>query len=240
MFGLVRNTEVTESRLAKDGIKNVTLLQADVTDSQALSKAANAVVDSTGGSLDLLINNAAVVGGTNKWVNLPDYPSPLELEKDLEEAFKVNVVGVAFVTNTFLPLIRKGNSKKVITISTGMADDDLINQFSIGMSGPYSVSKAATNTLVAKYNAALGQSEGILFLSISPGLVDTSEGKPMSEEDMQGAQAMGAAFATYAPHFTGPITPEQSVRMVDDVIDKATVETMGGAFVSHFGNKQWL
>jgi len=25
-----------------------------------------------------------------------------------------------------------------------------------------------------------------------------------------------------------------------DVINKATVETSGGAFVSHFGNKQWL
>ena len=45
--------------------------------------------------------------------------------------------------------------------------------------------------LVVKYNAALGKSEGILFLALSPGLVDTSEGAPMSEQDMAGAQAMG-------------------------------------------------
>ncbi|KAK3111294.1 hypothetical protein LTR53_013605, partial [Teratosphaeriaceae sp. CCFEE 6253] len=84
------------------------------------------------------------------------------------------------------------------------------------------------------------KSEGILFFSISPGLVDTSEGVPPSEQDIAGGQAMGAAFAAYAPGFTGPITPAESVRMQMDVINKATVETFGGAFVSHFGNKQWL
>jgi hypothetical protein len=51
---------------------------------------------------------------------------------------------------------------------------------------------------------------------------------------------MGQAFATYAPHFTGAIQPEDSVKMQLDVLEKATVETSGGAFVSHFGNKQWL
>ena len=86
----------------------------------------------------------------------------------------------------------------------------------------------------------LGKSEGILFLSLSPGLVDTSEGKPMSEQAIQGAQAMGALFQQYAPDFKGPITTEQSVEMCLKVIEDATVEKDGGAFVSHFGNKQWL
>jgi hypothetical protein len=51
---------------------------------------------------------------------------------------------------------------------------------------------------------------------------------------------MGAAFATYAPHFTGPMQAEESVKMQLDVLSRATVESSGGAFVSHFGNKQWL
>lgn len=45
---------------------------------------------------------------------------------------------------------------------------------------------------------------------------------------------------SYAPHFKGPITPQESVELQMKVIEAATVETMGGAFVSHFGNKQWL
>lgn len=49
-----------------------------------------------------------------------------------------------------------------------------------------------------------------------------------------------AAFMQYAPHFTGPITPEESVKLCMQVVDEATVESMGGEFVSQFGNKQWL
>lgn len=51
---------------------------------------------------------------------------------------------------------------------------------------------------------------------------------------------MGAAFANYAPNFKGPITADESVKMVMNVVDKSTVENAGGAFLSHFGNKQWL
>jgi hypothetical protein len=51
---------------------------------------------------------------------------------------------------------------------------------------------------------------------------------------------MTAVFADYAPHFAGPIQAEESVKMQLEVLEKATVETSGGAFVSHFGNKQWL
>lgn len=48
-----------------------------------------------------------------------DLPS---LEKELMDAFTVNVVGVAKTITAFLPLIKKSTIKKVITLSTGMAD----------------------------------------------------------------------------------------------------------------------
>ena len=53
-----------------------------------------------------------------------------------------------------------------------MADVDLINAVDVAVAGPYSVSKAAANVVIAKYNAA-HKREGILFLSISPGYVAT-------------------------------------------------------------------
>ena len=52
--------------------------------------------------------------------------------------------------------------------------------------------------------------------------------------------ALGAAFKEYAPDWKGPIQPQQSVEMVLDVTNRATIEEFGGAFVSHYGNKQWL
>ena len=52
---------------------------------------------------------------------------------------------------------------------------------------------------------------------------------------------MMALFQEYAPDFTGPISPKQSVEMVTRVIEEKSVERGdGGAFVSHKGNRQWL
>ena len=238
IFGMVRNKEATLARLEKDGITNVRLVEADITDREALNAAYAKIADINKGSLDVLINNAGLVNERSAYKTLVD-DEPTALEDDLMTSFRANVVGVANTVNTFLPLLRAGSEKKVITISTGMSDTDLINRFSIPIAAPYSISKAATNALVAKYNAALG-SEGILFMALSPGLVDTSEGKPMTEQQLQGAQAMGAMFQDYAPDFKGPITTEESVKMCLKVIDGATVQTYGGAFVSHLGNKQWL
>jgi hypothetical protein len=61
-----------------------------------------------------------------------------------------------------------------------------------------------------------------------------------SEEELEGFKQMISAFQSYAPGFTGPISPKQSVEMVLNVVDGATVEKNGGGFVSHYGNKQWL
>lgn len=96
--------------------------------------------------------------------------------KDLQTSFDVNVIGVISTIQTFIPLLRKGSVKKVFTLSTGMADIDLINQVDIAIGAPYSISKGALNIAVAKYNA-LYKSEGILFMAVSPGFVSTDAGR---------------------------------------------------------------
>lgn len=59
-------------------------------------------------------------------------------------------------------------------------------------------------------------------------------------EEMKEYQEMLAFFRIITPSFEGPITPEKSVSMVIEVIDKWVVEDTG-AFVSHYGNNhQWL
>lgn len=88
------------------------------------------------------------------------------------ETFKINAIGNVHLFNLYLPLVRKGNVKKVITISTGMADDELTSKYGLDQAGPYSMSKAAMNTAVAKFDAA-HRKDGILFMGICPGMVDT-------------------------------------------------------------------
>jgi dTDP-D-glucose 4,6-dehydratase len=53
-----------------------------------------------------------------------------------------------------MPLILRSDIKKVITISTGFGDSEMMDKFSVANAVPYSVSKGATNLLVTKYNSA--------------------------------------------------------------------------------------
>ena len=185
---------------------------------------------------------------------------PQTLIKDLRASFETNVIGVINTVNTFIPLLRKGQEKKVFTLSTGAADIDLINQVDIADAAPYAISKAALNAAVAKYNA-LYKKEGILFMAISPGLVDTGELVPSelfkhrpigdyvhshivdsdNAEDMKAFQDMASRFAAYAGHVTTPITPQESVSLMLNLFERSSIESgNGGTFVSQHGTKQWL
>lgn len=63
----------------------------------------------------------------------------------------------------------------------------------------------------------------------------------MTEKELQGVGAMAAKFQQYAPHFKGPMTTEESVKLMIPVYEKANLANGdGGSFVSHFGTKQWL
>ena len=174
MIGLVRDKPATDRKIQQDGLTNVTIFQADITDRQALKTARDQVKKITGGSLDYLINNAAYVSHLTVGKFLDDFDDDSKsLDDDIWTAFNTNVMGVIYTTNAFLPLVKKSSIKKVVTLTSGMGDVDFTNSLGIWESAPYSISKAAVNIAVAKYSARY-KSEGILFFSISPGVVDTA------------------------------------------------------------------
>jgi hypothetical protein len=48
-------------------------------------------------------------------------------------------------------------------------------------------------------------------------------------------------FQKYSPTFKGPNTPQDAIKAVLSVVESCSVENGdGGAFLSHFGNKQWI
>ena len=147
-----------------------------MTDRGALQLAAKQVAELTGGSLDVLINNAAYASHLTMPRFLDEFgdrEGTDQLDKDLETSWKVNVLGTIYTNNAFLPLIKNGKEKKIITLSTGMSDLQFTNDLGIWESAPYSISKAATNIVSAKYGARYKE-EGILCFCISPGVVDTN------------------------------------------------------------------
>jgi len=204
-----------------------------------LKSAAERIALKTGGTLDYLINNAALIGDNPQFRKLTDYVGHEELlKKHFLKKYEVNVIGVIQAINAFLPLLKNGIVKKVITISSAVADTDFTLGAGYEKNASYTASKAALNNINAKY-ASQFRSDGFLFLSLSPGLVQTSTASPAPEELPQ-RLTMIAKFKKYAPHWNEePLTPAQSVSLMMRVIDRFTSADTG-AFVSQFGNKQWL
>lgn len=97
------------------------------------------------------------------------------IEGVFEMALLSSLYASAWTTNAFLPLIERGEEKKIVHISSVMADNDFISQTGIEHSLPYSVGKASMNVLAAKYAADVAPM-GIKTLAISPGWVDTHDG----------------------------------------------------------------
>jgi hypothetical protein len=48
-------------------------------------------------------------------------------------------------------------------------------------------------------------------------------------------------LSTYAPHFKGLSPVDEAIPQIRSTWEKASIDSgYGGAFISHFGNKQWL
>jgi hypothetical protein len=63
----------------------------------------------------------------------------------------------------------------------------------------------------------------------------------VTPEQMAGLGGMLEKFKMYAPDFKGPDDPPESIRAVLNVVEKSSIHNGdGGAYLSHFGNKQWI
>ncbi|EJD36360.1 NAD(P)-binding protein [Auricularia subglabra TFB-10046 SS5] len=231
VFALARNPDGAKE-LQTLGIKaNVHVLKADITDPGSLKAAAEAVGNVTGGSLDVLINNGAIAGDY-PWTTLDEYPSEEELIADFRKTFDTNVLGAILATNAFLPLLKKGHTKKVLSLSTGLADPAAVFEVGHKYAVAYSITKVGVEMANIKY-AAKYKNDGFTFLTISPGIVKTDMNLPPEKpEDLVRLQEVSAQFATIAPPgFAGPISPSESVTAMLKVLD-GTTPADSGKFLS--------
>ncbi|KAI6785466.1 uncharacterized protein J7T54_007109 [Emericellopsis cladophorae] len=234
VIGIVRNKAATDARVKAElpDRNNIHILEADITDYQALKAATDKIAELTQGALDYIIANAAVYTDYDAFAAIGNL-DPEGIERELLMLTKVNVIANIHLFNLLIPLIKNGKAKKVVTITTGHADLDVSIKHDVEVSPLYAASKAQMNLIVGKFSAQYKR-EGILFLSLSPGSVDVGK---WGQADC----ALAQKFMAYAPDWKGPITPEESVSAMMNVIDKASIENGdAGEFLSHYGNKQWL
>ncbi|KAM0791061.1 hypothetical protein ACM66B_004354 [Microbotryomycetes sp. NB124-2] len=143
------------------------IVKHDVTSEESANQAAKEVegLDIAKGGIDTLINNAGInVGGTKTVLDEG-------LDKDIQANLAVNLYGQIYTTTAFLPLLRKGTTKHVWFITTGLASIGFDFGFGPAIAA-YSISKTALNMYARKLSDVL-KGEGFKTLLLSPGYVVT-------------------------------------------------------------------
>lgn len=177
VLAIVRNPESPDISELASNYPNVHVIKGDVTDPKSLVEAASTAATITGGKLDVLIHNSNAVDPATMSFNPTQIPFDAQATREFFDLpLSTAVYGGIWTTNAFLPLIEKGTQKKIVHMSSGLADPDFIKKTGISYAVAYSVAKASINVLVAKYTAELAP-RGIKVLALSPGWVNTWEGK---------------------------------------------------------------
>ncbi|KAK1594617.1 short chain dehydrogenase [Colletotrichum navitas] len=242
VIGTARNKTAVEKKISDElgSRSNVHIVELEMTSYDSIKNSVNVVSEITGGKLDYIIANAGYISDWSAYETIGKLgDTPQQLEEDLLYTFKVNVIGNVHLFNIYMPLILKGNAKKVITLSSGMADIDLINQYHVDVAAAYAISKGAMNVAVSKFHAQYAK-DGVLFMGVCPGLVDTGHNDNLSQHQLEAAIRLAAIFDQYAPG-AKPRAPKDCIPDIMKVIYESSLENdRGGAYISHLGSKRWL
>jgi NAD(P)-dependent dehydrogenase (short-subunit alcohol dehydrogenase family) len=178
-----RDVERGEKAAAEVGARFV---QLDVTDDASVNQAI-ATIEAAEGRLDLLVNNAGILGA-----------GPID-GPTAQQVFDINAVGVVRVTAAALPLLRKSSSPAVITVSSSLGSFWAVTnperfESTVPALALYSASKAAATMLRLRYAQA---NPDIKFNAVEPGPAAT---------DMTAAFGVGGAPADSAKVVVGVAT----------------------------------
>ncbi|MEU5768306.1 SDR family NAD(P)-dependent oxidoreductase [Streptomyces asoensis] len=145
---LIGARDPERGRAAADAL-GARFVRIDVTSDASVAAAAADVAAREGG-IDVLINNAGVLGTHD--------PADRITAADAGEVFEVNVVGIVRVTHAFLPLLRTSAHPVIVNVSSGMgsfgATHDAGRVESRVVAPLYTASKAAVTMLTTQYAKA--------------------------------------------------------------------------------------
>lgn len=185
-----------------------TNVQIDITDQDSIQSAKETISDQFG-KLDVLVNNAGISMAND------EFPSTVSAEV-LEKTIDTNFFGSFYVTQAMLPLIRKSESGRIVSLSSSVGS---LNWQSNPIEGApinpaYSLSKNGVNALTVLFAREL-KDTSIKVNAADPGWTST---------DLNG--------------FQGPRSVEQGAKIV---VELATLPDDGptGEFLSEDGKIAW-
>ena len=167
------------------------ILPLEVTSADSVAALAKAVGSRT---VDVLINNAGIMGGEQQDSNNMDYAAWLH-------TFEVNTLSPFRVTMALLPALQRSSKARVITVSSQMGAFGLDMGFG---RYAYRTSKTAASKTMQLLAAEL-KSQNIIVCPVHPGWVQTDMGGP-------GAQITPEASASGLQQLINSLTMAESGR----------------------------
>ncbi len=137
-------------------------LQLDVQDEKSI-KTAVAQVEKEFGQLDVLVNNAGIIGNRAM--------SDFDLD-EIGRTMDTNLMGPIRTSKYFMPLLKKSSDTRIINISSQMGE---LASLRSGGYGAYRLSKASLNAFTIILASELDHA-GVKVFSMSPGWVKTDMG----------------------------------------------------------------
>jgi NAD(P)-dependent dehydrogenase (short-subunit alcohol dehydrogenase family) len=153
-------------RLSDASGHKLQILALDVTDPASIKAAASEL---DGKAIDLLLNNAGVMGARNQTIGNIDYAA-------WAKVLDANTMGPMRVSEAFVDHVARSERKLIVTLTSGMGS---LADNTSGGSIAYRSSKAAVNMVMRSLAIDLAP-RGITCVVVNPGWVRT---------DMGGAQA---------------------------------------------------
>jgi len=183
---LTGRTLAAVRRAASSIDSSVTPVPLDIT-SRVSIEAAFSIVSQAVDHVDVLINNAGILDQDDR--SIFDLPP-----ERLRRMFETNTIGALLMTQTFLPLLRKSPSARIINVSSGAGQLSDMDTWAPA----YSISKTALNGVTGQFAAALKDSN-IAVNAVCPGWVRTDMGGNEAPRSVEEGADTIVWLATEAP-----------------------------------------
>jgi len=175
VFATARRAET----LASLRSENLEPLALDVTDPDSIARAVGAVIERTGGRIDMLINNA----GLNASGPLAEMPL-----QEIRALFETNVLGLLAVTQAVFPHMAKAKQGRIVNIGS------VVGVLPTPFAGPYCASKSAVHMLSEVLRMEVAPF-GVDVIVVQPGGVRSS----ISDNAQQTLARYAQDFVLYRP-----------------------------------------
>ncbi len=147
-------------------------LAMEVTDRSSVEGVVEAISADSGG-LDVLVNNAGVMG------HYGEPAAEVDLD-DVREVLEINLIGAWSLTQATLPLLRQSEHARIVNVSSGMGQ---LSDMGKGAAS-YRASKVGLNALT-RVLANEERENGILVNAMCPGWVRTDLGGPSARRSIE-------------------------------------------------------